>query len=181
MNKHTNLAKPRLCSHGCGCWWPGTIRSWGMCRHRHDQVKILRQLYNDKTVLLRDTVHQISRGESAAGADLRSRAADSPREIWWTVSHNYTVLFLSRHVKKQNSINIYPSLILSNSIFRKPVMFLRWRHHGVAWLRHSRGAGHNCLLLTTASNVNCWADVANHVTRLWQAGDTENFERRIRG
>ena len=33
--------------------------------------------------------------------------------------------------------------------------------------------------LTTASNVNCWADVANHVTRLWQAGNTENFERRI--
>ena len=44
-----------------------------------------------------------------------------------------------------------------------------------------RGAWHNCLLLATASNVNCWADVANHVTWLWQAGDTENFERQITG
>ena len=33
----------------------------------------------------------------------------------------------------------------------------------------------------TASNVNYWADVANHVTWLWQAGDTENFEPRITG
>ena len=29
----------------------------------------------------------------------------------------------------------------------------------------------------TASNVNCWADISNHVVWLWQAGDTENFER----
>ena len=33
----------------------------------------------------------------------------------------------------------------------------------------------------TASNVNYWADVANHVTLLWQAGDIENFERWITG
>ena len=48
-----------------------------------------------------------------------------------------------------------------------------WRHGGGAW--------HTGLILTTASNTNSWADVANHVTRLWQAGDTENFERRITG
>ena len=35
--------------------------------------------------------------------------------------------------------------------------------------------------LTTASNVSCWVDVAIHVTRMWQAVDTENFERRITG
>ena len=34
---------------------------------------------------------------------------------------------------------------------------------------------HNDLFLTTASNVNCWADFANHVTRLQQVGDAENF------
>ena len=43
------------------------------------------------------------------------------------------------------------------------------------------GLTYNCLFLTTASNVNCWADVVNHVTRLWQAGDMEHFERRITG
>ena len=52
-----------------------------------------------------------------------------------------------------------------------------WRHRGAALWRHSCGAWHNCLFLTTASNVNCWADVANHVAQLWQAGDTEKFER----
>ena len=42
-------------------------------------------------------------------------------------------------------------------------MFWRWRRHAVALWRHGRDAWHNCLLLATASNVNCWADVANHV------------------
>ena len=60
-------------------------------------------------------------------------------------------------------------------------MFWRWRRHDVALCRHGRGAWHNCLLLATASNVNFWADVANHVTWLRQAGDTENFERQITG
>ena len=111
--------------------------------------------------------------------------ADSPREIWWTVSRNYTVLILSRDIKNTKFNQYLPvdltSLNVSNSRFRKPVMFWRWRHHGVALWRHGRGAGDNCLLLTTASNVKCWADVADHMTRLWQAGDTENFERRIMG
>ena len=110
-------------------------------------------------------------------------AADSPREIWWTVSRNYIVLFLSRDVKNTKFNQYLPadltSLNVSNSSFRKSVMFWRWRCHGVALWRHGRGAWHNFLLLATASNVNCWAAVANHVTWLWQAGDTENFERRI--
>ena len=136
-------------------------------------------------MLLRDTVHQISRGESAATGLTAAPAADSPREIWWTVSRNYTVLFLSRDVKN-TKFNQYLHVDLtshnvSNSRFRKPVMFWRWRRYGVALWRHGRGAWNNCLLLATASNVNCWADVANHVTWLWQAGDTENLERRITG
>ena len=112
-------------------------------------------------------------------------AADSAREIWWTVSRNYTLLFLSRVVKNTKFNQYLPvdltSLNVSNSRFRKPVMFWRWRRHGVALWRHGRGAWRNCLLLATASNVNCWADVVNHVTWLWQAGDTENFESRITG
>ena len=46
-----------------------------------------------------------------------------------------------------------------------------WRHHDKALWHHGRGALQN----------DSWADIANHVTRLWQAGDTENFERRITG
>ena len=48
-----------------------------------------------------------------------------------------------------------------------------WRHDGGAW--------HNGLILTTPSNTNSWAGVANYMTWLWQAGDMENFERRITG
>ena len=51
----------------------------------------------------------------------------------------------------------------------------------MALWRHSGGAWHNGLILMTASNVNSWADVANHVTRMRQAGDKENFECRITG
>ena len=95
-------------------------------------------------------------------------AADSPRDIWWTVSRNNTVLFLSRDAKNTKFNQYLPvdltALNVSNLRFRKPVMFWRWRRHGVALWRHGRDAWHNCLLLATASNVNCWADVANHVT-----------------
>ena len=48
-----------------------------------------------------------------------------------------------------------------------------WCHYGIALWRHSGGAWHNGLYLITASKVNCWADVANHVAWLWQAGDTK--------
>ena len=116
---------------------------------RHQAISMHSAEYNNKTVLLRDTVHQISRGESAA---------DSPRDIWWTVSRNYTVLFLSRDVKNTKFNQYLPvdltSLNVSNSRFRKPVMFWRWRHQGVALWRHGRSAWHNCLPLATASNVN---------------------------
>ena len=62
-------------------------------------------------------------------------------------------------------------------------MFWMWRHHYRAlWLwRHGGGAWHNYLFLMTASNINCWAVIANHVTQVWQAGDMENFERWIMG
>ena len=33
----------------------------------------------------------------------------------------------------------------------------------------------------TASDNNCSTDIANHVTLLWQAGDTEKFEYWITG
>ena len=49
----------------------------------------------------------------------------------------------------------------------------------MALWRQGYGTWYNGLILTTASNVNGWADVANQMTRLWQAGYTENFESRI--
>ena len=45
----------------------------------------------------------------------------------------------------------------------------------MALRRHGDGAWHNDLFLITASNAKCWAVVANHVTRLCQAGGTEIF------
>ena len=85
-------------------------------------------------------------------------------------SCNYTVLFLSRDVENTKFNQYLPVDLtlynLSNSRFRKPVMFWRWCPHGVALWRHGHGAWHNCLLLVTASNINCWADDANHVTWL---------------
>ena len=119
-------------------------------------------------------------GVSGHRADHRSAPdADSPRGIGWTVSRNYKVLFLSRDVKNTKFNQYLPvdltSFNVSNSSFQKPVMFWRWCHHGVALWRHGHGAWHNCLLLTTASNVNSWAGVANHVTPLWQVGDIEKF------
>ena len=46
-----------------------------------------------------------------------------------------------------------------------------WRHGGGPW--------HNGLIITATSNANSRADVATHGTWLWQAGDMEDFERRI--
>ena len=141
----------------------------GLSHHSLDERLQWIKRWNNKTVLLRGS----------------APAADSPREVWWTISCNYTVLFLSRDVKNTNFNQYLPvdltSLNESNSRFRKPVMFWRWRRHGVVLWRHSRGTWHNCLLLATASNVNYWADVANHVTWLWLAGDTENFKCGITG
>ena len=117
--------------------------------------------------------------------NIHDPATDSPREIWWTVSRNYTVLFLSRDVKNTKFNQYLPVLWASlngwDSRFRKFVMFWMWRDHDMALWRHGGGTWHNGLILTTASNGNSWADVANHVTRLWQAGETEYFERRITG
>ena len=93
-------------------------------------------------MLLRDTVHQISRGESAD-----------------TKFNRYLPVDLT-------------SLNVSNSRFRKPVMFWRWRRHGVALWRHGRGAWHNCLPLATASKstdelmlLTTWLDCGKRVIR----------------
>ena len=110
---------------------------------------------DNKTALLRDTDHQITRGESAAAGI--------------TTGHKIQSLFT-------RGFDVAKRVQLKLSETRNVL-----KVNGVALWRHGRGTGHNCLLLTTTSNVKCWADVANHVTRLWQAGDTENVERRIMG
>ena len=116
---------------------------------------------------------------------LSAPATDSPREVWWTASSTYTVSFSSRDVKVTKFNQRLPVVLTSLNVFiariQKLVMFWMWRHRGTALWCHGGGAWHNGLFLTTASNVNCSADVANHVTQSWQAGDTENFERRITG
>ena len=173
----------------CLVWWVPTSLSFRFKLNIYVDTRDILNYY--KTVLLRDTIHQTSSGESADTVkyqgwyNLRSApATDSLREFWWTVSHNNTVLFLSRDFKT-TKINQYSPVVLvylnvPNSRFQKHILIWMWRHLGIVLWRHYCGAWHNALLLTTtASNVNCWADVANHVARLWQAGDTENFKRQI--
>ena len=125
--------------------------------------RVKSRLDNNKTVVTWYGPPNLPKGVSGCRANRRSAmAADSH--------------WLSQYLPVDLT-----SLNVSNSRFRKPVTFWRWHYHGVALWHHGCDAGHNCLLLTTASNINCWADVAIHVTRLWQAGDMENFECRITG
>ena len=53
--------------------------------------------------------------------------------------------------------------------------------YNIVMSHHGGGTWHNALFLTKASNVTCWADGANNVPRLWQAGKMENFEWRFMG
>ena len=136
--------------------------------------------FDNKTVLLRDMVHQISRGESAAaGLTTGQPQPLTPQGRSGGPYHVTTVSFVSRDVKTRKCNQYLPvvltSLIVSITRFQNSVMFWMWRHCGTAFWRHGCGVWHNGLFLTTASNVNCWADVANHVTQLWQVGDMENF------
>ena len=59
------------------------------------------------------------------------------------------------------------------SRFQKLVMFRLWCHYGIALWHQGSSALHNGLFLTTSDNINCWADIANHVAWLWQVGDME--------
>ena len=34
-----------LCSQQCGCWWPGTFRCQGICRHSNDQGWVQMWIY----------------------------------------------------------------------------------------------------------------------------------------
>ena len=91
-------------------------------------------------------------------------------------SGNDTVLFVSRGVKN-TKFNQYlsvdlTSLNVSNSRYRKPIMFWRWRHHGVALWHHGRGGWHNCLLLTQIATSTAelmllitWLDCSKRVIR----------------
>ena len=69
-------------------------------------------------------------------------AADSLREVAWTVSHGNTVLFISResNYKIQTIFTRgLMSLNVSNSRFRKLVMTWMWRHYGVTLWRDGGG------------------------------------------
>ena len=121
---------------------------------------------NNKTVLLCDTFHQTSR---------RGLRPPGWRQVKNTKFNQYLPVLLTRppgwpQVKNTKFNQYLPvlltSLNMSGSRFRKLIMFWMWRHHD-AW--------HNGLILMTASNANSWPDVANHVTRLWQAGKYGKF------
>ena len=67
--------------------------------------------------------------------------------------HATTQYYFYPMSKIQNLINIYP-------------WFWMWYHHGIALWHHGNVAWHDVLFLTTASNVNSWADVANHFIQM---------------
>ena len=109
-------------------------------------------------------------------------AADPPRDVWWTASRNYTVLFLSRDVKHTEFNQYIPvllsSLSMSDSRFRKLVMLWMWRHHDMVLWRPGGGAWHNGLILTTASNataeltllttwLHCGKRVKRKISNVW--------------
>ena len=110
-------------------------------------------------------------------------ATDSPRDVWWTVSRNYTVLFLFRYVKNTNFNQYLPVILMSlgvwDSKFGKLVMFWMWRHHDMALWRHGSGAWHNCLILTPTAEptlLTTWLDCGNRVIReIWNSGSWASY------
>ena len=74
----------------------------------------------------------------------------------------------------QNSRGVWPSLWLQLKILETSNI-LNVESSGYS----TATSWHWCLMAT--SYANCWYDAANHVTRLWLAGDTGNFEHRITG
>ena len=145
-------------------WWMLCMTNWCHTTDKTWQFCLIGHLfrYNNKTVLIRST--KTSRRESEG-----SGLVD-------------TVLFVSHDVKT-TKINQYLSVILmllnvSNSRFQKLVMFWMW-YHGIALWHHSNGAWPNGLFLMTASDINCWTDIANCVARLWQAGEFRMPDHRL--
>ena len=69
--------------------------------------------------------------------------ADFTREVWWSVSRNNTVLFVSGDVKTTKFNQYLPVVLTSfnvyNSRFQKLVMLWMWHHHGMALWRHGGG------------------------------------------
>ena len=75
-------------------------------------------------------------------------AADSSRDVWWTVSLNYTVLSLSCDVKN-SKLNQYIYQCFWHHVmcrtqdfgYSSVVMFWMWRHHDMALWRQEGGLG----------------------------------------
>ena len=80
---------------------------------------------------------------------------------------------------------VLTSRIVSNSRFRKLIMFWMWHYHGMTLWRHGGGAWHNALFLKTAPSTPeltllTTSNDPNEAS-LWQAGDMENFHSQITG
>ena len=85
------------------------------------------------------------------------------------ITKQHRFIFLSRDVTSIKFDQYLPvvltSLNVASTIFQKLVFFKCdiiievWRHGGGAW--------HSTLFQTTASNVNCWAEVASGYLHIW--------------
>ena len=126
------------------------------------------------SVLLCDTAHQVSQGESAGWPrslphTMTQRKSRGPYRV---TTQFYFFPWCQNCKCNQYLPGNLASIIVSNSGFQTLVMFWMWRHHGIALWCHGDGAWHNALFLTTASNINCWTDVANRVAWLWWVGES---------
>ena len=135
-----------------------TMRIWPTFRLAEtDKQRLVHTLisntYRDlnKTVLLRDTIHQISQWESGAAGLTAGQPWPLTPWVKTTKFNQYLSVVLT-------------SLSMSIARFQKPVMFWIW-HRGAALWCHGCGAWHNGLFPNTASKVNYWAD--SIVARGW--------------
>ena len=98
------------------------VRTQHICQSRHRrwvinvEVSTRAESYNDKAVLLRV---RSTRHPEGSQRPTGWPAADSPRDVWWTVSRNCTVLFLSCDVKNTKFNQYMPVLLSSLNTLRQ--------------------------------------------------------------
>ena len=167
-------------------WWPSLVKHTCFTRPWRD---------DDKIVVLCDTAHQISRGESADRMTTQQFYFLS-RDIKTTKFNQYLPVVLAgcrKYASWKNSPH-FPS----DAYMRRKFLYFSYRSRGrptkqcqantpesrnvlnvtSPWYRIMTSYWHSILFIITANNVNCWADVANRVARLWHVGDAGNFKRR---
>ena len=143
-------------------------------------------IVNSTEIIIKLCCYLIRSIRSPRGVKVGQPCPLTPQRRFGGTYHVTTQFYFYPVMSKIKKFNQYLPMLLtllnvSDSRFRKIVMFWMWRHHDMALWHHGGGAWHNDLILMTASIGNSWADIANHVPPLLQAGDTENFKCRITG